>query len=36
MKKKSIALNLLKIVIDIIIIILLVIHLKENKEEVNE
>lgn len=36
MKKKRITLNLLKIVIDIIIIILLVIHLKENKEEVNE
>lgn len=36
MKKKRIALNLLGILIDLAIIILLVVHLKNDKEEVNE
>ena len=36
MKKKHIVLDLLRIVIDIVIIVLIVIHLKNDKKEVNE
>ena len=36
MKKKHIVLDLLRIVIDIVIIVIIVIHLKNDKKEVNE